>query len=187
MIRLLQYVYGFVKVRLGDIVRVRRGVRVVRKDLQGSGSIPVYQNSITPLGYYDKSNVNGEKPFVIGAGAAGKVGYSTVDFWAADDCYVFEDSSFLSYRYLYFLLTKEQEYLESKVRKAGIPRLERSFVENLIISLPSIEEQEKVVEILDNFDKIINDLKDGLPAEIEVRRKQYEYYRNEILSFKRLS
>lgn len=54
------------------------------------------------------------------------------------------------------------------------------------ISLPSLQEQERIVNILDKFDKLVNDISEGLPAEIEARRKQYEYYRNKLLSFEEL-
>ena len=56
-----------------------------------------------------------------------------------------------------------------------------------VIAVPSIEEQKCVVSILDRFDAICNDLTSGLPAEIEARQKQYEYYRDRLLSFKELN
>ena len=52
------------------------------------------------------------------------------------------------------------------------------------IVLPPIEEQERIVAILDRFDALCNDLTSGLPAEIEARKKQYEYYRDKLLTFK---
>lgn len=52
------------------------------------------------------------------------------------------------------------------------------------VPIPSIKEQERIVSILDRFDKLCNDISEGLPAEIEARRKQYEYYRDKLLSFK---
>ena len=54
------------------------------------------------------------------------------------------------------------------------------------ISIPSITEQERIISILDCFDTLCNDLSTGLPAEIEARQKQYEYYRDKLLSFKEL-
>lgn len=54
-----------------------------------------------------------------------------------------------------------------------------------IIPIPSLEEQEKIASILDRFDTLVNDLSAGLPAEIEARRQQYEYYRDRLLTFKR--
>lgn len=52
-----------------------------------------------------------------------------------------------------------------------------------VITVPSIEEQKRIVSILDRFDTICNDLTSGLPAEIEARQKQYEYYRDKLLNF----
>ena len=57
---------------------------------------------------------------------------------------------------------------------------------NISIAIPTIEEQQKITDILDRFDSICNDLSIGLPAEIEARKKQYEYYRDKLLTFKEL-
>ena len=65
-----------------------------------------------------------------------------------------------------------------------IPRLYNDNIAKAVIAVPSIEEQKHVVSILDRFDAICNDLTSGLPAEIEARQKQYEYYRDKLLSFK---
>lgn len=54
------------------------------------------------------------------------------------------------------------------------------------IPLPPLEEQQRIVDILDRFDKLCNDISEGLPAEIDARQKQYEYYRDKLLTFKRL-
>ena len=56
-----------------------------------------------------------------------------------------------------------------------------------IVKIPDISIQRKIADILDKFDKLINDITVGLPAEIELRRQQYEYYRNKLLSFEELS
>ena len=55
---------------------------------------------------------------------------------------------------------------------------------DIIIPVPPLEEQERIVSILDRFDKLCNDISEGLPAEIKARQKQYEYYRDKLLSFK---
>ena len=56
---------------------------------------------------------------------------------------------------------------------------------NILIPLPTIEQQQRIVDILDRFDKLCNDISEGLPAEIEARQKQYEYYRDKLLTFKK--
>lgn len=55
------------------------------------------------------------------------------------------------------------------------------------IPLPPLEKQNRIVAILDQFDTLCNDLTSGIPAEIEARRKQYEYYRDKLLTFKEAS
>ena len=161
--------------KLSDIATVARDVRVVRDQLAETGDIPVYQNSIKPLGYHDKSNVKAYSAFVIGAGAAGEIGFSDVDFWAADDCYYFLCPDNLNNRYLYFVLMKNQPLILSRVRKASIPRLSRTVIENLVIPVPPLEVQAEIVKILDNFTE--------LTAELTARKKQYEYYRDLLLDF----
>ena len=74
-----------------------------------------------------------------------------------------------------------------KVSTGGtIARLYNDNILRSEIPVPSIEEQRKIVKILDKFYKISNDISEGLPAEIEARQKQYEYYRDKLLTFKEL-
>ena len=67
-----------------------------------------------------------------------------------------------------------------------IARLYNDILRSAKIIVPSLAEQERIVSILDKFDALCNDLSSGLPAEIEMRQKQYEYYRDKLLSFKAL-
>ncbi len=68
---------------------------------------------------------------------------------------------------------------------SGMPinQITKSMLEKIQVPLPSLKTQENIVSILDRFDKLCNDISEGLPAEIEARRKQYEYYRDKLLSF----
>lgn len=171
---------------LREVTSISRGVRVTRNQLNNTGTIPVYQNSLTPLGYFTKSNCPDNTTFIICAGAAGEVGYSKNKFWAADDCYYFITPDFLNNKYLYYFLLYKNKYLKNKVRKASVPRLSRQSFERLSIPVPPLLIQQKIVNILDRFDALCNDLTSGLPAEIEARQKQYEYYRDKLLTFKEL-
>ena len=168
---------------LGEIGKIKRGVRVVRSQLSEIGKYAVYQNSMKPLGYYDKFNCAANTTFVISAGAAGEIGYSYEDFWAADDCLYIECDKNLNSRFLYYLLLCQQKFIYKNVRRASVPRLSKEVIQNLKIPIPPIEEQERIVNILDKFDKLCNDLCEGIPAEIAARKKQYEYYRDLLLTF----
>ena len=67
------------------------------------------------------------------------------------------------------------------------PKINKDAIGRVKILLPPIEEQRRIVEVLKRFDSLCNDISSGLPAEIEARRKQYEYYRDKLLTFKELS
>lgn len=163
--------------KLGEVCTLKRGVRVVRKNLQESGPIPVFQNSLTPLGFFEKSNYPANIPFVICAGAAGEIGFSNGPFWAADDCTCILCKSSTINKFAYYYLLVKQHSLKSQVRKASVPRLSKNTIENFIIPIPSIAEQKRIVGILDTFTDSIENLK----KQIEQRRKQYEFYRDQLL------
>ena len=168
---------------LKDVAEIERGTRVVRSQLTEAGLYPVFQNALTPMGYYDKANRLGNNTFLICAGAAGQIGYSDVDFWAADDCYTFKCCEKLENRYLFHVLKNNQHRIDAQVRRASIPRISREAVGNIRIPIPPLDVQNRIVNVLDNFEKICSDLNIGLPAEIEARQKQYEYYRDKLLTF----
>ncbi len=165
--------------RLGDICKLERGVRVVKKNLQEEGGIPVYQNSLTPLGFYEKSNYPEKTPFIICAGAAGEIGYSNIPFWAADDCTCILCPSSIIGKYVYYYLLVKQHSLKSQVRKASVPRLSKDVVGKLLIPISSLSEQQRIVGILDVLEESIQNLE----AQLSQREKQYEYYRNKLLTF----
>ena len=165
-----------------EVATIIRGVRVVRSQLTENGKYPVYQNSLTPLGFFAESNLPANTTFVISAGAAGEVGYSNVDFWAADDCFCFDCSEQLQSKYLYYALMCQRGYISSRVRRASVPRLSRTVIEQLKIPVPSLVEQERIVTILDRFDSLTSDISYDLPAEIAAHQKQYEYYRDKLLT-----
>ena len=166
---------------LEEIASINRGVRVVRSQLSAEGGYPVYQNSLTPLGYYEQSNCPENTPFVISAGAAGDIGFSTIPFWAADDCLHIQGGECADNRYLFHVLLWLQSSIYSRVRKASIPRLSRTVIERLRVPVPPLEVQREIVRVLDNFTFLSAELSAELLAELSARRKQYEYYSQQLL------
>tara|TARA_R110001583_G_scaffold51161_7_gene159739 strand:- start:13937 stop:15067 length:1131 start_codon:yes stop_codon:yes gene_type:complete len=166
-----------------DIVGIKRGKRLVKSQLEASGKYAVFQNSMTPLGYYHESNVMLDTTFIISAGSAGEIGYSDVDFWAADDVYYLEASENLKSKFLYYFLLTQQTKIKGQVRRSSIPRLSKTSFDRMLLPVPSIEEQARIVAILDKFDTLTTSRQEGLPREIELRQKQYEYYLNFLLNF----
>ena len=97
-------------------------------------------------------------------------------------CNIQVDETKALYRYVFYWLCKEYETLRAK-GQGSQSNINSLIVKNHPIPLPSLEEQSRIVEILDRFDILVNDLKTGLPAEIALRRKQYEHYRDTLLTF----
>lgn len=73
--------------------------------------------------------------------------------------------------------------MKQEIRSGGVPTIDRITVEKLKIPIPSLATQQRIVTLLDKFDALVNDLTTGLPAELESRKKQYEHYRNQLLTF----
>ena len=89
-------------------------------------------------------------------------------------------------KYVKYFLESPNGYkniISNTNKSAQVNISNREAIEKIMIPVPSIQKQEEIIKKLDNFDKLINDISEGLPAEIETRRKQYEYYRNKLLSF----
>ncbi len=168
---------GVEYVKLDSVANICRGTRVVKSQLSDKG-YPVYQNCLTPMGYFERSNCNAGITFVICGGAAGNVGYTDVECWAADDCEFIIGGHQVINRYIYYYLMTKQNYLLSKVRKASIPRLSPSIIKDLEIPLPPLPVQEEIVRILDTF----TELQAELQAELQKRKQQYNYYRDNLLT-----
>ena len=99
----------------------------------------------------------------------------------------FED--YLISDYLYYVLTSSaiQRSMELKASFGGaVSNLNAEIVRDIVISIPTFDKQKLIINVLDKFDTITNDLSNGLPAEIKARQEQYEYYRDKLLSFKKL-
>lgn len=67
----------------------------------------------------------------------------------------------------------------------SVPNISQKALSDILIPIPPLAEQNRIVSILDRFDTLTNDLTSGLPAEMEKRRQQYEFYRDKLLTFKR--
>jgi type I restriction enzyme S subunit len=101
-----------------------------------------------------------------------------------DDCFGFRhtlDPKFVAY---YFQTDRFHSELARNISRAKMKRISGESLGKLSIPVPPRKEQERVVMILDKFESLVNDLAVGLPAEIGMRRQQYEYYRDRLLTFK---
>ncbi|MBS7068323.1 MAG: restriction endonuclease subunit S [Lactococcus lactis] len=93
-----------------------------------------------------------------------------------------ENVKYLAY---YFQTTEFQQMKQKYIVGTKVKDISKENLSNLTVPIPPLTEQKRIVEILDKFDKLTSDLTDGLPHEIELRQKQYEYWREQLLSFKK--
>ena len=93
----------------------------------------------------------------------------------------------LNSRFLAYWLQTKEFYSQKKKLARGTKVIEISAknLGKILVPIPPLSEQQRIVDILDKFDALVNDISQGLPAEIEARRKQYEYYRDKLLTFKK--
>lgn len=151
-------------------------------DRMENGKYPVY-GSTGIISATDSYSFDEEKILIARVGAnAGYVHIAKGKYDVTDNTLIINLKKDYNMKYIYYYL---QNFNLNKMAKGGgQPLITAKQIKELEINLPLAEEQEKIVIILDQFDKLVNDILEGLPAEIELRKQQYEYYRNELLGFK---
>ncbi len=187
LIKLLQYVFGYAMLPLSEIANVFRGEYITKKN-EKAGNIPVILGGQEPAYYIDRANHTGEIVAVARSGAsAGFVSYWDEPIFITDGFGYEAKKEVVTPRYLYYVLKNKEAELNGMKRGAGVPHVSGERLGEINLPVPPIEEQKRVVSILDRFDAICNDLTSGLPAETEARQRQYEHYRDKLLNFKELN
>lgn len=95
-----------------------------------------------------------------------------------------EYKELLDMKFVFYYFFKIGEWCKNNLNISSFASVDMDKLKNLKFPIPSLEEQQRIVSILDRFDKFCNDISEGLPAEINARQKQYEYYRDKLLTFK---
>ena len=125
-----------------------------------------------------------DKPTVLipRKGSITNIFYVDEPFWNVDTIYYTEiDFAQINPKFFFhYLKTLDLMRLDTG---SGRPSLTQAILNTILIPIPVLEEQARIVAILDKFDALTNSITEGLPREIELRQKQYEYYRDLLLSF----
>lgn len=164
--------------QLGEIVKIKHG-----KDYKklNNGDIPVY-GSGGIMTYVDTYSYNKPTVLIPRKGSITNLFYLETPFWNVDTIYYTEiDIKQIIPKFFYYFMKVID--LLSFDTGSGRPSLTIEILNKIKIPIPSMEEQARIVSILDKFDKLVNDITEGLPAEISARRAQYEHYRNKLLNF----
>ena len=172
-------------VKLKDIVSMRAGSSITSKDIatvaDSSHVYPCY--GANGIRGYVSAVTNRDNASIIGRQGAlsGNILFAEAPFFATEHAVVVTPKVKLVLRWLYHTLIVAE--LSKYVTKSAQPGLSVRRLEQVEVLFPSIEEQQRIADILDRFDTLVNDISSGLPAEIAARRAQYEYYRDRLLSF----
>ena len=169
--------------KLGTECKVLRGKRLTKKVLSPLFQYPVFHGGLIPLGNYSQYNRKANQTMIINTGSVGEVVWSPQEFWSSDGTFTIETPEYIDDKFMYYFLKGQEVYLKSQRREGGVPTIDRETVERIDIPIPPLPIQQEIVSILDNFTK----LEAELEAELEARKKQYEYYRNKLLTFQNLA
>lgn len=168
---------GVEYVKLGEVCEILRGNRVTKKQILSEGLYPVISGGITPMGYLNESNRKANTITVSQYGTAGYVDFQDEDFWANDICYSLYPSNSLNNRFLWYSLKEQQDYLYSIRNTNATPySLPVDTLKSVRIPLPPLPIQQQIADTLDKFTSLIS----NIDKEIELRQKQYEYYREKL-------
>ena len=173
---------GVAFVKLGEVCEIKTGKGITQKDCSESSKYPVYSGGKEPMGYYKEFNRNANTVTVSRVGAyAGFVNYVTEDFYLNDKCFSVlpKKDEDINSKYLYYKLKALECSIINMQSGGGVPTINTKKVGSLEIPLPPIEVQTEIVRILDKF----TSLEAELEAELDCRKRQYEYYRDKLLSF----
>lgn len=200
---------GYSVLTLSDIGTITRGKRFVKADSEGlTDGVPcihygelytyygvsatksksfVSEEIAKKLRFAHKNDViivgAGENNIDIGVGVA----WFGEDIAVHDACYIFTHELNPKYVSYYLRTSIYHSQIKRWVSEGKICSFSAQSLGKVIIPVAPMKEQNRIVSILEHFDDLSNNISSGLPAEIEARKKQYEYYRDKLLTFKKLS
>lgn len=148
-----------------------------------NGEFPIY-GSTGIIGFTNEYIYTEKQLLIARVGAnAGLVQVANGKYDVSDNTLIIQNLKDIKLDFLYYIL--QHKNINQYAVGGGQPLITAGQLKKLLVPIPSLPEQERIVNILDKFDALVNDISIGLPAEIEARRKQYEYYRNRLLTFKK--
>ncbi|PUD03566.1 restriction endonuclease subunit S [Helicobacter pylori] len=173
--------------KLGEVCDFQKGKSITKKAVT-FGKVPVISGGRQPAYYHNEANRSGETIAISSSGVyAGYVSYWDIPVFLADSFSVSPKQKNLMPKYLFHYLTTQQDAIHATKSTGGIPHVYSKDLQNFLIPIPPLEIQQEIVKILDQFLALTTDLLAGIPAEIKARKKQYEYYREKLLTFKPLT
>ncbi|WRD04909.1 restriction endonuclease subunit S [Helicobacter pylori] len=176
--------------KLGEVCEILDNRRIpIAKNKRNPGIYPYYgangiQDYIDSYIFDGDFVLVGEDGSVINKNNTPVVNWASGKIWVNNHAHVLQTKNELKLKFLYFYL----QTIDVSYCVAGTPpKINQENLKKITIPIPPLEIQQEIVKILDQFSLLTTDLLAGIPAEIKVRKKQYEYYREKLLTFKPLT
>lgn len=185
--KLRQYIFDYYIAKIEDICDISRGIVISKGFIKNNaGDYPVYSSQTENDGILGKINTykyDGEYLTWTTDGAnAGTVFRRSGKFSVTNVCGLLKIKEDILNDYLYYVLSVEaKKHVNSGM---GNPKLMSNVMGSIKVTILSTDKQESIIKVLNSLSEICESFKSGLPAEIEARHKQYEYYRDKLLTFK---
>lgn len=184
--KLLNFTCNIIQTNIGQVCNVFTGGEPPVEHIKGDVptveyKYPIWGNGKDIYGYSKTFQIGQDAVVISSIGAnTGAVYFRKANFTPIIRLKVLTPKNKdVNIRYLFYYLSNKK--IESK--SSSVPNMNSNEIKQLSIEIPPMDVQERIVKVLDNFDAICSDLGIGLPAEIEKRQKQYEYYRDKLLTF----
>lgn len=207
IIKLLWYVFGYVRLELSDVFETKNGYtpsKSKKEFWQGKTVVPWFRmedirehgrvltdSSQHVTAEAVKGTLFPENSVIISTSAT--IGeYALIKVPSlANQRFTYltlkeEFKNLIDVQYIFHYCFKLGEYCKAHLNQGNFASVDMASFSKFIFTIPSLEKQKEIADTLDRFDKLCNDISIGLPAEIAARQKQYEYYRDKLLSFKEL-
>jgi type I restriction enzyme S subunit len=193
LIKLLQYVFGYAPVVIKDAFMRIKGTPITAgkmKEIENTaGDVRIFAGGKTEVNAFEddipNANITRVPSVLIQSRGIIDVVYCEQPFTFKNEMWAYTHENKITVKYLYYVMKNNvQGFRDAASGMGALPQISLPVTEDFIINLPSEEKQLQIVTTLDRFDSLCNDISTGLPAEIESRQKQYEYYRDKLLTFR---
>ena len=172
---------------LGGFCEIKTGKGITKKDSVSESDYPIISGGKEPMGYYKTFNREANTVTVSRVGAnAGYVDYITKLFYLNDKCFSVIPKDIIISKFLYYAIKAKENAITEMQSEGGVPTINTKKLSSVKLPVPPLEVQREIVHILDSYTASNNELKEQLEKELAARQKQYEFYRDALLTFKNI-
>jgi len=168
---------------LGEVGEFERGKTITRKTIV-EGNIPVIAGGRTPAYFHNQHNRTGETIIIAGSGAyAGFVSFWNEPIFVSDAFSIKVNNKIMLQKFCYYFLKNMQDKLYKLQSIGGVPHIYTRDIKPIKIPIPPLSIQQEIIKILDASQELTHELTQELRLELTLRKQQYEYYREQLLTF----